>query len=125
MIYIYNINKRRWQIEEFFRIFKNKFKARPVYVRTKESIESHFLICFLALLIYRILEKKLEDKYTCREIIDTLRSMTLRMQQENIAYSPNYTRTKITAVIHKKFSFRTDSEAIEYSNLKKIKKQKI
>lgn len=126
---ILTINKRRWQIEECFRIFKNEFKARPVYVRTKESIEAHFLICFLALLIYRILENKLDNQFTCREIVDTLRNMALRIQKENIAYSPNYVRTKITDAIHRKFGFRTDYEAIEYSNLKKIlkkiKKQKL
>lgn len=47
--------------------------------------------------------------------------MTLRIQKENIAYSPNYARTKITDAIHGKFGFRTDYEAIEYSNLKKLK----
>ena len=77
-------------IKIYIRIFKNEFKARPVYVRTKESIEAHFLICFLALLIYRILENKLDNQFTCREI----------------------------DLIHRKFSFRTDYEAIEHSNLK-------
>lgn len=80
-------------------------------------------------MIYRILENKLDNRFTCREIVDTLRNMALRIQKENIAYSPNYTRTKITDAIHRKFGFRTDYEAIKYSNLKKIlkkiKKQKI
>lgn len=117
---ILKINKRRWQIEECFRILKSEFKARPVYVRTKESIQAHFLTCFLSLLIFRILEKKLDEKYTCREIVETLKQMSLRIQKENIAYSPNYTRTEITDKLHETFKFRTDYEMIDYSDLKKI-----
>ena len=86
-------------------------------------------MCIRDRLIYRILENKLDNQFTCSEIVDTLRNMALRIQKENIAYSPNYVRTKITDAIHRKFGFRTDYEAIEYSNLKKIlkkiKKQKI
>lgn len=126
---VLNINKRRWQIEECFRILKSEFKARPVYVRTKERIEAHFLVCFLALLVFRILENKLDDKYTCEEIIDTLKRMTLRIQKENVAYSPNYTRTELTDKLHEVFGFRTDYEVLEYTDLKKflkkIKKNKI
>jgi hypothetical protein len=69
------VNRRRWQIEECFRIMKSEFKARPVYLSRDDRIKAHFTTCFLALLIYRILEKKLEDKYTCSEIIDGLVDM--------------------------------------------------
>ena len=58
------INKRRWQIEECFRILKSDFDARPVYLRDDDRIKAHFLICFMALLFFRILENKLEYKYT-------------------------------------------------------------
>lgn len=52
---------------------KTDFEARPVYVRREGRIQAHFPVCFLALLFYRVLEKKLNCKYTCSEILDTLR----------------------------------------------------
>ncbi len=55
------INKRRWQIEECFRILKSDFDARPVYLRDDDRIKAHFLICFMALLFFRILESKLKN----------------------------------------------------------------
>ena len=72
---IIKVNQRRWEIEESFRIMKSEFKARPVYLSRDDRIQAHFLICFIALLIHRILEKKLEEKYTAEEIIETLRNM--------------------------------------------------
>ena len=59
---IAKINRGRWEIEESFRIMKSEFEARPVYLQRDDRIKAHFLTCFIALLIYRILEKKL-DKY--------------------------------------------------------------
>src|SRR5690625_1715826 len=61
---IIKINKGKWEIEETFRILKSEFKARPVFLRKDERIKAHFLTCFLSLLIYRILEKKLEEDYS-------------------------------------------------------------
>jgi transposase len=58
---IIRINQQRWEIEESFRIMKTEFKARPVYVRREDRIKAHFLTCYLSLLIYRLLEKKLDD----------------------------------------------------------------
>ena len=72
---IVRINKKRWEIEECFRIMKTDFKARPVYLRSEEHIKAHFITCFIALVIYRILEKELDEKYTCEEIIATLKDM--------------------------------------------------
>ena len=62
------ISEGRWQIENCFRIMKTEFSARPVYVRDEDRIKAHFLVCFLALLIFRLLEKKLGKTYTCSEI---------------------------------------------------------
>lgn len=59
-------------IQLSFGLFEGNKNEQPIYARTKESIEAHFLICFLALLIYRILENKLDNQFTCREIVDTL-----------------------------------------------------
>ena len=60
---IITINQRRWEIEECFRIMKTEFKTRPVYLSKKDRITAHFTTCFTALVIYRILEKKLNEKY--------------------------------------------------------------
>ena len=69
---ILNINKRRWEIEENFRIMKSEFEARPVYVKRDDRIKAHFLTCYISLLVYRLLEQKIKGRYTCEEIIQTL-----------------------------------------------------
>ena len=65
---IIRINQKRWEIEECFRIMKTEFKARPVYLSRKDRITAHFMTCFIALIIYRILEKKLDEAFTCEEL---------------------------------------------------------
>ena len=119
---IIRVNHQRWEIEESFRIMKTEFNARPVFHSNEECIKAHFLICFLALTIYRYLEKKLDEKYTVGEIIDTLKDMDLKLDMPGV-YSPNYTRTDLTDDLHDKFGFRTDYEVINEKNLKKICKQ--
>ena len=59
---ILKVNKQRWQIESAFRIMKNEFKARPVFLQRDNRIKAHFLTCFLSLLIFKILDKELENK---------------------------------------------------------------
>lgn len=119
---IIKINKRRWEIEESFRILKTDFKARPVYLKRDDRIKAHFTTCFLSLLIYRILEHKLNEEYTSKEIVTTLREMNMR-NIEGIGYIPTYTRTEITDILHKKFNFRTDNEIILSKDIKKILKE--
>lgn len=119
---IIKVNHRRWEIEESFRIMKTEFNARPVFHTNEEAIKAHFLICFLSLTIYRYLEKKLNEKYTVGEIIDTLKEMNLKLEAYG-NYSPNYIRTDLTDDLHEKFGFRTDYEIISEKNLKKICKQ--
>ena len=116
---IIRINKRRWEIEEFFRIMKSEFKARPVYLSRKDRITAHFLICFTALIIYRILEKRLDNKYTCEEIIGTLKNMNMLICPGD-GYIPTYTRTDITDSLHDAFGFRTDYQILSQRNMKKI-----
>ena len=73
---IVRINKGRWEIEECFRVMKTDFEARPVYLSREDRIRSHFLVCYLALLVFRVLEQKLEtgvERYTTEEILDSLR----------------------------------------------------
>ena len=115
---IIKVNHKRWEIEESFRIMKSEFNARPVFHSNEEAIKAHFLICFLALTIYRYLEKKLDDKYTVGEIIDTLKEMEFSVKDGD--YIPNYTRTNLTDDLHEKFGFRTDFEILTEKNLKKV-----
>ena len=119
---IIKVNHNRWEIEESFRIMKMEFNARPVFHSNEDAIKAHFLICFLSLTIYRYLEKKLDEKYTVGDIIDTLRNMNLKLDIPDI-YSPNYIRTDLTDDLHDKFNFRTDYEILSEKNLKKICKQ--
>jgi hypothetical protein len=85
-------------------------------------IKAHFITCYLALVIYRYLEKKLDEKYTAPEIIETLRNMDVKLEN-NDNYTPNYIRTDLTDALHDKFGFRTDFEVISLKNFKKIFKQ--
>ena len=119
---IIKVNHNRWEIEESFRIMKTEFNARPVFHTNEDAIKAHFLICFLSLTIYRYLEKKLNEKYTVGDIIDTLRNMNLKLDIPD-NYSPNYIRTDLTDDLHDKFNFRTDYEILSEKNLKKICKQ--
>ena len=119
---IIRVNKRRWEIEESFRIMKTDFKSRPIYHSRDEMIKAHFITCFLALIIYRYVEKKLDEKYTAPEIIETLRDMNMKLENE-CSYIPNYIRTDLTDDLHDKFGFRTDFEIISEKNIKKILKQ--
>lgn len=118
---IVKVNHRRWEIEESFRIMKSEFKSRPAYLTREDRIKAHFLTCYLALIIYRYLEKELEEKYTAPEIIETLQNMNLVLKDGD--YIPNYTRTDITDLLHNKFGFRTDYEIITEKNIKKICKE--
>lgn len=113
------INKKRWQIEECFRILKSDFDARPVYLRDDDRIKAHFLICFMALLFFRILENKLEYKYTADQIVDTMKKMNLTLL-EGYGYIPSYTRTDITDDLHKLFGFRTDYQITKKQKMRNI-----
>lgn len=118
---IAQINKSRWQIEECFRIMKSEFKARPVYLSNDERIKAHFLICFLALTVYRILEMKLGNKYTVSEIRKTLREMNMLKTKQN-DYIPAFNRTQTSDDIFEAFGYRLDYEIITEKNMKKILK---
>lgn len=116
---IIKVNKRRWEIEECFRILKSEFKARPVYLSRDDRIEAHFTTCFISLILYRFLEKKLGEKYTCSEIICGLRDMNFyEIRREG--YIPTYTRTDFTDDLHEAFGFRTDYQIVSTSQMKKI-----
>ena len=116
---ILKITKGRWEIEESFRIMKTDFLARPVNLSREDRIKSHFLTCFMALLIYRILEKKLDYKYTTSEILKAIRNMNV-FESKGDGYIPEYIRTNLTDDLHDTFGFRTDYEINTYKDFKKI-----
>ncbi len=117
---ILKINRQRWEIEENFRIMKTDFEARPVYVRREDRIKAHFLICYISLLVYRLLEKKTGNKYTCSELLGALRSMQVTRLSKESGYIPSYKRTDLTDELHKVFGFRTDYEFISRSAMRSI-----
>ena len=135
---IIEINKRRWEIEESFRIMKTEFKARPVYLKRDDRIVAHFVTCFLALILLRYLEKKIDlvlnkinqdipdeknhKKYSAEQIIELLRNYNFK-NEIDIAYSPLYKRTDLTDIMHEAFQFKTDYEVIKNNKMNKIIKQ--
>jgi len=116
---IVGINQQRWGIEETFRILKSEMRTRPVYLQKDERIKAHFLVCFLSLLTYRILEKKMDESATCCEMIETLRRMNV-LEYPKEGDIPTYTRTDITDKLHDVFGFRTDIEIVPLSKMKKF-----
>lgn len=119
---IIKVNQRRWKIEESFRIMKSEFKARPMYLSRDDRITAHFTTCFLSLVILRFLEKRLEEKYTSSQIINTLKNMNF-IESIGNGYIPTYIRTDLTDDLHDKFDFRTDYEILNNRNLKNILKK--
>lgn len=113
------INKRRWEIEECFRIMKSEFEARPVYLKRKERITAHFITCFIALIMYRYLEKKLDNRYTCTEIISTLQEMNF-IRHDGKGYQPTYTRTELTDALHEAFGFCTSKQIVPIKKMRNI-----
>lgn len=116
---ILKISKNRWEIEESFRILKTDFDSGTVHLSREDRIKAHFLTCFISLLIYRILENKLDYKYTNTQIIDKLREMSV-YEENGAGYSPSYVRNDLTDDLHEVFNFRTDYEIISYDDFEKI-----
>ena len=116
---ILNISKNRWEIEESFRILKTDFDSGTIHLTREDRIKAHFLTCFISLLIYRILENKLDYKYTNTKIIEKLKNMEV-YEEKGSGYSPAYTRDDLTDDLHEIFGFRTDYEINTYENFKKI-----
>lgn len=119
---IVKLNGGRWIIENGFRIMKTDFDARPVYVRRDDRIKAHFLTCFLALLIYKYLEKKVNrggKHFTTEEIVGTLRSMDF-LSIAGEGYVPTYTRTDLTNHLHGSAGFRTDTQIVAKQKMRSI-----
>lgn len=119
---IIKVNKRRWKIEECFRIIKSEFKARPVYLSRDDRIMAHFMTCFIALMIFKVLENRLDKAYTCDKIISTLQDFNF-FDANGHGYLPAYTRTDLIDDLHEKFGFNTAFEIIDNKKMKKIIQQ--
>jgi transposase len=73
-----------WEIERSFRITKSNLKSRPVYVSLEQRIEGHFLTCYIALLILRLLSKRLKEKYSPEQIIESLKKYQACFIKDNV-----------------------------------------
>ena len=116
---IIKINHRRWEIEESFRLMKSEFKSRPVYLSRDDRIKAHFTTCFLALTIFRYLEKILGEEFTAEKIIDTLRNYNFR-NFPGFGYVPLYTSNNLIHALHDKTGIDTNYEILNYKKFKKI-----
>ncbi len=118
---IVRINHNRWKIEESFRIMKSELKARPIYLQKENRIKAHFLTCYLALLIFRILEQKIniDNHYSSHEIIDTLKHLDL-FKLKDIGYASNYKASNLSNLLVSIFEMPLNKEAYGIANIKKI-----
>ncbi len=118
---IIQINKNRWQIESCFKVLKGEFKSRPVNLQKDDRIHAHFLTCFIALIIFRILKLRLNQKgkiFTDESLTDTLRAMEISYISKQ-GYVPHYTPDDKTDRLHDFVGFNTDTEIIRTSTLRK------
>jgi transposase len=121
---VLGINHNRHKIEDCFRVLKTNFKARPVYHRDRKRIIAHFMICYTALLIYRLLENKLDQygtHFTTENILETLRNMNV-MNMQDMFYAAAYTGSDVCTALNGLFDLGLDKKHYQPKNLnKKIK----
>jgi len=122
---IIQISSNRYKIEDCFRVMKTNFSARPVYHQKKERIIAHFMICYTALLIYRLLEKKLDQQgthFTIDSILETLKNMEVA-NLGDICYFSTYTCSQVCTALNAAFGLGLDKKFYQPRELnKKIKK---
>jgi transposase len=119
---ILGINSKRWKIEDCFRVLKTNFRARPIYHRNQERIVAHFMICYTALLIYRLLENKLDQygaHFTADSIIETLRNMNVANVQD-MYYMATYTGSDVCTAFNGIYGLGLDKKYYEPKSLNKI-----
>jgi len=115
---IRDIYRGLWEIEEVFKIIKSEFKARPVYLRTENHINAHFLICFVALLILRVLEYKLHKKYPVKQIRESLIRYSCSHLDQNY-YLFDY-RDEILQSLERIFDLDLGNKIMTTAEIKKI-----
>lgn len=119
---ILKVSEGRWQIEDCFRTMKTDFEARPVYVSREDRIKAHFLTCFLALLLFRLLKRELKSPCTTRQLLGVLRGMNFADIEEQ-GFTPVYERNRLTDELHEACGFRTDYQFITKRKMKEIEKK--
>lgn len=121
---ILEINSQRYKIEDCFRVLKTNFDARPIYHQLDNRIIAHFMICYTALLIYRLLEKQLQlkdYKFKINDIISTLKNMKVS-NRDDIYYEADYTSSKVCTALNDLYDLGLDKKYYMPSELsKKIK----
>lgn len=122
---ILKINSKRYKIEDCFRILKTNFNARPVYHRNRKRIIAHFMVCYTALLMYRLLENKLDEygtHFTTENILETLRNMNV-MNTEDAFYTATYKGSQVCTTLNGVFDLGLDKKYYLPKDLnKKIKR---
>ena len=123
--YILEISSNRYKIEDCFRIMKTNFSAIPVFHQNRERIVAHFMVCYTALLIYRILEKKLDmygTHFTVENVIETLNNMQVA-NLEDVCYMSTYDNSQVLTSLNAIFNLELDKKYYQPKDLnKKIKK---
>ncbi len=122
---IINIQKNRYKIEDCFRVLKTYFHTRPIHHYKEERIKSHFLICYTALLIYRLLEVKLDRNnthFTTGQIITTLKNMNV-LDCEGAFYKSCYTGSNVLDSLEQLFNLGLNKTYYQPSKLNKIAKK--
>lgn len=114
-----NLNAQRWEIELAFRTMKHELQARPVFLQKETRIKAHFLTCFLAYLLLKIIQKKLGPNIKNTELIQTLRDMNM-VDLHGEGYAPVYTRTDLTDRLHEVFGFHTDMQVVTQKQMQKM-----
>ena len=117
---IRDIYKGLWKIEETFKITKSELETRPVFVWTPESIETHFLSCFIALLIIRLLEQKTNRKFSNHYIIDSLKKYSSTKIEHDV-YLQDF-RNDVIKDLEKIFNIDLSHKYLTLSQIKKILK---
>lgn len=115
---IRDIYKGLWEIEESFKIIKSEFKTRPVFVSTEAHIQAHFLICFVTLLIMRVLEQFIEKRHSVRQIRNSLANYSCSYLDQNY-YLFDY-RDDVILTIEKVFGLDLSKKIMSLSEIKKI-----
>lgn len=121
---ILDIQSRRYKIEDCFRVLKTNFSSRPVYHRKESRIKAHFLICYTALLIYRLLEVKLDRNkthFTTEQIIETLQNMNV-VNCSDIYYQACYTGSDVLDSLEQLFDLKLNRKYYQPKTLNKFKK---
>lgn len=119
------VAQNRYKIEDCFRIMKTNFDARPVFLRKPERIRAHFLICYTALLIYRLMECKLDDNLThvtTSNLIKTLRNMNV-VNMDDMYYKSIYSGSQALDALERCFELQLNRKYYRPSDLNKIAKK--